>query len=81
VYVDEHGRFQAQDVLAGWLLSVSSLGHTWEEGSYRMTEMNECYTIIPNSLSSFSLFVIKNLYPVLRTFWSSEYSRLVRSYI
>jgi hypothetical protein len=41
VYIDEQGRFSSTGcVLAGWLLSVSSLGHTWEEGSYRMTEMN-----------------------------------------
>jgi hypothetical protein len=59
VYIDEQGRFSSTGcVLAGWLLSVSSLGHTWEEGSYRMTEMIECYTIKPNSFSNFSLFVI-----------------------
>ena len=32
-------------VLARWLSSVSSLGHTWEESSYRGTRINECYTI------------------------------------
>jgi len=32
-------------VRPGWLLSVSSEGHTWEESSYRILGMEECYTI------------------------------------
>ena len=28
-----------------WPVVGLSLGHTWEESSHRMTEMNECYTI------------------------------------